>query len=219
MTDTDAEIRERIQLFSLLRAAQRALSRCLHPAALDPVREHGRQLLIQLQALADPGADDAERHAEALAGIDRLLAHQMGQTLEIVANLEFAQLRVSVVASDGEAESAAAESRTLEIANRPPVIVSTPEGLDASSRFFYRVEVVDGDGDRNLRYELLKGPRGMEMDAVFGELTWTPEPDQTGTHRVKVAVDDRHGGRATQAFDIPIAVMELMPKSPPASIR
>ena len=129
------------------------------------------------------------------------------------------RLRVSVVASDGEAESAAAESRTLEIANRPPVIVSTPEGLDPSSRFFYRVEVVDGDGDRNLRYELLKGPRGMEMDGVFGELTWTPEPDQAGTHRVEVAVDDRHGGRATQAFDIPITVMELMPKSPPASIR
>jgi hypothetical protein len=542
VTDADAEIRQRIQQFSLLRAAQRALSRCMHPSALDPVREHSRQLLIQLQALADAGADEAERHAEALAGIDRLLAHQMGLMLEIVADLEFEQLRaagprlcsehpddvralidvmlkydirhnkplrlleflitmlsteesngrrrivqepgqltpglrelaaqrvsesgpapaaaeatlgnavggliggddtagmrdemrrykrelgsdilhprvlaravaynvamwnrvaaridgtqaidqladdlledlsraaegaarsgsaqVDVLGSPGfarlveafrarltggsiadgvvarivasfelrdlapreiqavesgganrvdrligecvvlarairhraevrdslEALSIEPESLTTDAlpelmnetaaaarklfadgsfdeafalsevrsrnlgglakgrsgsasrsdgaaptdgsflarwrlpmgvdpsprllaAVRPPVIVSTPEKLDPSSRFFYRVEAEDGDGDRNLRYELLKRPRGMEMDVVTGELTWTPERDQAGTHRVEVAVDDRHGGRATQAFDIPITVTELMPKSPPASIR
>ena len=93
-------IPDRIQSFALLRAAQRALARCMHPALLNPVREQGRQLLIQLQSLSEGPSPDAlasdEQGAaaeEALAEVDRLLAHQTGMTLEVVGDLEFAHLR------------------------------------------------------------------------------------------------------------------------------
>jgi len=92
----DFELRERIQAFSQLRAAQRALARCMHPAVLAPVREQGRQLLIQLKALDDHETTGALPSAEAdLADVDRLLSHQIGQTLEVVASLDFVQVRSS----------------------------------------------------------------------------------------------------------------------------
>jgi hypothetical protein len=72
----------------------------MHPAVLNPLQEQGRQLLIQLQALSDGPAPDGlagnEGNAEAeeaLLQVDGLLRHQIGMTLEIVGDLEFAQLR------------------------------------------------------------------------------------------------------------------------------
>lgn len=93
MADSHPQLREWAERFSLLRAAQRAMARCMHPAALDPLREQGRQLLIQLQA--------AEREESpvgsevALRETERLLTHHLGQTLELLGKLEFAQLRAA----------------------------------------------------------------------------------------------------------------------------
>lgn len=119
------------------------------------------------------------------------------------------RLRVRVVANDGEDESDAAESGTLEVGNTAPEIVSTPPRLDASGRFVYDLEVTDADGDRSFRYELVEGPRGMKLDSSRGVLTWEPEEDQAGKHRVEIAVADRSGGRSTQSFLIPVVVREL----------
>ena len=93
------EVSDRVQAFSLLRTSQRALTRCLHPAQLAPLREQGRQLLIRLQALSERIASDADGATSSLtdefAEIDQLLSHQLGQTLEFTGHLEFAQLRAS----------------------------------------------------------------------------------------------------------------------------
>lgn len=98
--ESNHEIRERIQLFSLLRAAQRALTRCMHPARLSPIREQGRQLLIQLQALGsveeiEESEAEAAAAASELAQVDALLDGQLRQTLEIADGLEFAHLRAT----------------------------------------------------------------------------------------------------------------------------
>lgn len=93
MAEANPAIRERVERFSLLRGAQRALARCMHPVALDPLREQGRQLLIQLQAA---GREASPARGEAALGeIDRLLGHHLGQTLELLGRLEFAQLRTA----------------------------------------------------------------------------------------------------------------------------
>ena len=106
----------------------------------------------------------------------------------------------------------------MTIANSSPEILSVPPRLDPSGVFRYKLEVVDPDGDRALRYELTAGPRGMEIGFQSGQLTWTPEVDQAGRHRVEVAVDDQHGGRATQEFILPIVVTESEEEAAPASI-
>ncbi len=83
-----SKIRGRTQKFTSLRAAQRALARIVHPAVLSDVREQGRQLLIELQALSEwrKGGDPD------FAGVDALLADQTTQTLELIGRVEFSQL-------------------------------------------------------------------------------------------------------------------------------
>jgi hypothetical protein len=127
------------------------------------------------------------------------------------------RVRVQVVASDGDRESATAESGTIQVANASPDITSTPPQLDASGAFTYQVEVTDPDGDPSFAYELVSGPRGMKMDSYSGLITWKPEPNQAGDNHVEIAVDDRKGGRATQVFTIPIVVKSL--DDAPAAIR
>jgi len=91
MTDSNSEVRWRVERYALLRAAQRALARCIHPSALEPLRADSHQLLIRLQAA---GSHDGSGGGEtALAEIDALLSRHLVQTLELLGKLEFAQLR------------------------------------------------------------------------------------------------------------------------------
>ena len=69
---SDQAIRERVQLFSSLRAAQRALARCLHPSQLAPLRKQGKKVLIRLQKvgaslekLREENENDAEAQGSA----------------------------------------------------------------------------------------------------------------------------------------------------------
>jgi hypothetical protein len=119
------------------------------------------------------------------------------------------RVSVQVVASDGEDESEVAESGVLEVGNSAPEIVSTPPLLDEDGLFTYEVEVVDADGDRGFRYELVEGPQGMRIDAFRGTITWKPDERQAGKHRVAFAVTDRNGGRSTQSFLLPVVVKEI----------
>lgn len=88
MAGPNPELRERVERFSLLRASQRALARCVHPSALDPLRQQGRELLIRIQAF------DADGEG-SLGEIDRMLGDHLGGTLELLGKLEFAQLRAA----------------------------------------------------------------------------------------------------------------------------
>lgn len=127
------------------------------------------------------------------------------------------RVRVQVVASDGSKESSVAETGTLEIANASPEIVSRPPQLSYDGRFTYRVEATDPDGDRGLRFELVRAPRGMEINGLSGEITWRPEADQAGDNIVEVAVHDSRGGTGSQEFNIPIVVRSGDAPQPPAA--
>ena len=128
------------------------------------------------------------------------------------------RLNLRVVASDGDERSPAAESGEISVANSAPEIVSKPPRLDASGVFRYAAEAKDADGDRSLRWELVEGPRGMTIDSLSGELTWTPELDQAGRHRIEIAVDDRQGGRSNQVFILPIVVKTEESGANPAAV-
>jgi hypothetical protein len=93
MADPNRQLRERVARFRLLRAAQRALACCMHPAILEPLRQEGRQLLIQLREVDQ--RPSVVRDDPRLAEIDRLLSHHLGGTLERIGQLEFAQLRAA----------------------------------------------------------------------------------------------------------------------------
>ncbi|MCA9167614.1 MAG: hypothetical protein KDB23_08095, partial [Planctomycetales bacterium] len=74
-------------------------------------------------------------------------------------------------------------------------VLSTKEG----GRFEYKPLAQDDDGDA-LQYRLDFGPDGMEM--IDGTVAWEPSSTDAGIHPVHVVVDDGHGGRAVQVFEI-----------------
>jgi hypothetical protein len=104
-------IRRRTRRFASLRAAQRALSRSVHPSELAQANEHGRQLVIQIQALgahardgsgaAPAEADLADRRAD-LEQIDQLLDEISTRTHAILDGVDISQLRsiVPVLAAE-----------------------------------------------------------------------------------------------------------------------
>ncbi len=115
-------------------------------------------------------------------------------------------VRVRVIASDGLNNSNPAESGTVGIANAAPDIFSRPPTLDRAGVFHYAVQARDSDGDTDLSYKLVVGPKGMVMDPRTGLLTWTPQAGQAGEHEIEIAVSDANGGRSTQVFVLPIAI-------------
>jgi hypothetical protein len=114
------------------------------------------------------------------------------------------RIRVQVVASDGEGESDAVWSAVLLVGNAAPEIVSAPAAVAPGEAFRYSVEARDPEGDRSLRYQLRKGPEGMTMNPVLGELRWQPRAEQAGVHPVEIAVEDSRGATVVQLFELTV---------------
>ena len=127
------------------------------------------------------------------------------------------QIELSVVAHDGQESSEPLRSAPFTVANSAPQITSTPGAFDEDGTFRYAVLADDPDGDRALRYQLVAGPDGMRIDVVTGELTWTPMPDQAGSHPVAIEVGDRKGGISAQSFDIRVQFEEVTTPAAPAA--
>jgi hypothetical protein len=99
-------------------------------------------------------------------------------------------------------------SEEITISNSSPTITSSPPTAINAGRYDYAVTAVDADGDP-LTYLLQTAPSGMTIDAASGRIEWQIKAQTTGTHRVRVGVEDGHGGRAFQEFDL------TLPSPPP----
>ncbi len=72
--------------------------------------------------------------------------------------------------------------------NNAPRILSNPVTIArVGEEYDYKVQVLDADGDAQLRYHLVEGPEGMSF-SPRGRLTWTPE--RQGSAFVTLAVND-----------------------------
>ncbi len=126
------------------------------------------------------------------------------------------KVSVAVVARDGEDQSALLESDPQVIGNAAPDITSNPTWTKQGERFTYQVEAQDPDGDRTLRYSLLKAPSGMTIDGLTGMVTWVPREGQAGSHAVELEVDDSNGGKTVQTFNV-VMELEKAAEQPPAA--
>jgi hypothetical protein len=45
----------------------------------------------------------------------------------------------------------------------------------------------------------------MTIDPTTGMISWQVAPEVKGTHRVRIVVQDGHGGSASQDFDLTLA--------------
>ena len=93
-----AEVRRRAERFASLRAAQRALSRAVHPRELAESNQQARQLVIRLQELSARVRQSVEQTLdhEALAGIDAMLDEASHRLLAVIDRIDIAALRSSI---------------------------------------------------------------------------------------------------------------------------
>jgi len=187
----------------------------LENVALQPVGS----VLPGQPAVATPVAKDAdgdpiEFHFRWTVN-DAPVEGQEGASFDTAGLAPGDQVRVQVIGSDGESESDAVWSGVLLVGNAAPAIVSTPAAVAPGQPFRYAVEASDPEGDRNLRYQLRKGPDGMSINPVLGQVFWQPRPDQVGVHSVEIAVEDSQGARSVQAFDLTVG--KPAAASPPAA--
>lgn len=112
-------------------------------------------------------------------------------------------IAVEVTASDGASRSAPLRSEPYSLENRPPHFTSTPTAPRPSDEAFrYQALAVDPDGDP-VRYELVSGPGGMDMDAS-GAVSWRLPTGalRRGTYPVTIRATDPKGDQGTQQFTI-----------------
>ena len=107
-----------------------------------------------------------------------------------------------VRATDGSNWTEPQRTPVVSVGNAHPEITSTPPGLREDGEFRYQVAAVDPDGDKRLRYALEKGPDGMAIDNITGNLSWRPRSDQIGVHAVTVVVRDSGGLETKQSFSV-----------------
>jgi RHS repeat-associated protein len=91
-------------------------------------------------------------------------------------------------------------------ANTPPSIVSQPltQGSPEQS-YQYNVVATDPEQDE-LNFSLGVRPEGMQIDPVTGQIGWTPNQAQVGSHAVEVLVTDSQGGVNRQVFNLGVGV-------------
>ena len=91
---------------------------------------------------------------------------------------------------------------TVRGANGPPAITSVPP-TDSAVGIAYLYSVLANDAENNpLTYSLLQAPTGMAINAITGELSWTPAAGQLGPQAVIIQVSDAAGGFTTQGFAV-----------------
>jgi large repetitive protein len=87
--------------------------------------------------------------------------------------------------------------------NVPPAITSTPPtSVGIGQAYTYPVRAADPEGDP-LRFELVRHPEGMDIDALTGEINWTPQTP--GRYDVEVLVRDPLGGVNRQTYTLEVA--------------
>ncbi|MEO1528724.1 MAG: putative Ig domain-containing protein [Planctomycetota bacterium] len=69
----------------------------------------------------------------------------------------------------------------------------------AGEAYLYNVRFVD-DESSSLDYRFEQAPSGMTIDAVTGQIDWTPQDGDVGTHEIVVLAEDEDGGVGRQRY-------------------
>ena len=121
------------------------------------------------------------------------------------------------VADDGQPQLASQTTVRLTVTevNNPPTLAAladatVPEGADWS----ITVRAMDSDlPAQALAYGLRANPPGMTLDAITGELRWTPSESQgPGTYPVTLSVGDAGGATAERSFTVTVTEVNQPPQ-------
>jgi hypothetical protein len=139
---------------------------------------------------------------------------QEGPTLAAGSVRRGDRIQVGVTPRDARGnEGTEVLSDVVRVENSPPQITSKPPfSLAGTDVYEYAMQVEDPDGDRPLRFELVRGPSGMKIDLVTGRLIWQIPTQAIGNHDIEVLVTDPFGGEARQSYAVKVDV-----EQPPAA--
>ncbi|MDA8745661.1 putative Ig domain-containing protein, partial [Rubripirellula amarantea] len=110
---------------------------------------------------------------------------------------------VSVTATNSEGTIARQTYLLSVVSNVLPEFVSSPTTqVTAGETYRYLAKATDADLDP-LRYRVVDGPDGLTV-SQSGNVLWTTEIDDIGSHPVTLSVSDGRGGTNEQAFSITV---------------
>jgi RHS repeat-associated protein len=98
----------------------------------------------------------------------------------------------------------------LDIDSTPVLLPVTAPAPRIGQKYRLTVKATDADVGDGLLYRLDSAPIGMSIDAISGEVRWTPYAEQAGTVSFQVRVTDLRGASATRTISV-----ELPPNHPP----
>ncbi len=122
---------------------------------------------------------------------------------------------ITVTVSDPRGGQVSQEFQLQVVAdavNTAPRITSNPP-LQAllNSTYKYPAAAYDAEGDAVI-WALDDAPRGMSVDALTGQIYWTPRPEHAGAaNPVVLRVTDMFGATATQSFDVAVRSVNRPP--------
>jgi Bacterial Ig domain len=110
------------------------------------------------------------------------------------------KISVRITPFDGEVHGESALLKR-EIRNMPPAITEGYKFKIEGRNWSHQMQAADPDGD-TLAYSLKAAPEGMAIDPATGLVTWDVPRGFHGKTTVTAAVNDGHGGEATQTFNV-----------------
>lgn len=156
---------------------------------------------VSVQPLGeDPDGDSITYNYQWLVNEQEILS----ESVNILPGTFFAQgdrVAVEITPSDDESEGAKVRLEDVLIANKPPVIRSTPPAFFEGGEFLYQV-VADDPEKETLVYSLDTAPAGMKIDSQTGEVFWRSTGANPGPYLVKIKVADSSGRWSVQEFTL-----------------
>ena len=122
---------------------------------------------------------------------------------------------VTLRVADGRGGSVT-QSFSIEVtaneANGAPTIVSVPTtaAIVAETEFRYRARATDPDFDP-IAWRLVEAPDGASIDAVTGEVRWTPGLNQLGLATIVIEASDTFLAAATQTVSLNVTCVNQPP--------
>jgi RHS repeat-associated protein len=172
-----------------------------------------------------PEVTDADGDAISLvlaSGPPGMVLDGTGTLVWTPGNADVGEHGVTLQASDGKGRFA--EQRftiTVVNVNDPPEITSAPPlSVREEVTYAYDVRAYDPDGD-SVRFFLDDGPAGMTLDAIGGQLRWTPDDPDVGIHDIQIHIEDGQGGVGRQSYRLTVVEVNDPPRivsSPPTTL-
>jgi hypothetical protein len=179
------------------------------PELVDLLLEPAKGLTVGSELSASPRAVDADGDPIEFEYIWLVNGRRVKEDGAVLTSRHFKRgdsVVLEVRANDGEDRSEPIRSPAISVENSLPVVASNPSGLDETGSFHYTPVIEDPDGDRRLRFRLVQGPPGMQIDWLHGTVAWKPTEEQAGKHPVEIEVDDGAGGVVSQNFVLDVKV-------------